>query len=518
MAATDLLKDDEIRRLVMEIVEGFVTECKGIEPHVLKTKLGPRWKLHDELLTSHILKQFGDRLYPGLPAFEIADKDAELSARNCVDAVVNGLRSLYGSKGPDSYHFPEIVRACNLDVTSPSDVRRVKIGLVLATELPCVSGSSGDGSFPVYSINVTDAILDFLPNDSAWDRAVRGRSGQLAPPTNVTIRVSADSPPKPPEPTRDFTNYSLSPRVNRILDEARRWLDTKNVLLVRVSSSRLLFAIADLGLDSGPLNAARFLNRWFATNAPEAYEEARTIYGQNHPYAASQPAGAAGATTNTYAIFERAREIAKETNRTETIHTRHLLGALLTCRAPDGGPAARGRIRGMGVQIEIIQRDFRAHLRQNENTDNQIAWDSILQLSPSPGAQSDGESTRALEDSTPKSGGTMPRRNRAEPASEIVGDSSHKNAGDTSGNANLPTVDDTSPSHGSGSSNDAHIVVEGTALRTSAYDDGIREAERDRPDSIYVSNVSDSPRIPWGLSLMWMPSPSFFVVKIRSPH
>ncbi len=229
-------------------------------------------------------------------------------------------------------------------------------------------------------IDVTRKGREYLKNCSIDGKAPRAQTirGQGAGGDEDNGAPLGAAPVQPSE-AAGVKGFSFSPTVIRIFEEARRWMDRDNILLVRVSTSRLLFAIADLGGDtSAPMNVTTgFFNGWLKEKDWEPYAEARKAYEREHPYAL-KPAGPNGVTENAEGVLRRAQEIADLTTSTNTIHARHLLAGLLTYRSSDGGPVARKRLEQMKVNLAALQRDFRDRLRRYPVEDDQAAWDRIL--------------------------------------------------------------------------------------------------------------------------------------------
>ena len=229
-----------------------------------------------------------------------------------------------------------------------------------------------------------------------------------APPGPGSERNS-DSAPVPPGSPNDRTAKAAAPPSNASSTSEFQFSHSADGVLARarnlatqsgrarVTSSCLLFALTESAGGERKANDTP----WFIRQAIERtgkYGEALNAFMTDatkgrQGSATLEPLGAVSA--NVRATLEAARSMAERTSRARTIHSRHLLAALLVAPAQSHEPAARMRLQRVGVDMAVLVRDFLLFLRAYAPTDNDAAWAAILGAAGAPMPESPPEPPRS---------------------------------------------------------------------------------------------------------------------------
>lgn len=174
-------------------------------------------------------------------------------------------------------------------------------------------------------------------------------------------------------------DLEFSVRANAVL--ARAWSLAELSKRGRVTSSCLLFALADPGPTSNP----QFLRDVLNENGRYIQEFERFMidgepYGGTFP---SLPGIQWRMTENAAATIEYAVRIAIRVTKSSVVHTRHLIAALITPEIK-GSDSVRERLKRLGVEQKTLCVELRKRVRSTARNDNPDQWDAILGISEPP--------------------------------------------------------------------------------------------------------------------------------------
>ncbi len=179
-------------------------------------------------------------------------------------------------------------------------------------------------------------------------------------------------------------NYKLlSPTSKIIVDDAAK-LAKQWVEIGALTTSCLLYAF----LGRGESEAKRFQTAKFFHDridekvSPDAIAEKRKEYSERmetyiRAWADIQTESCGQVVIVIIDVLKLASEFAIKTTRSETIHVRHLLVAMLLYSYPEYVPGYRKTINDLGLTVEWILEGFPEHLKRFKS-DDQEAWRRIL--------------------------------------------------------------------------------------------------------------------------------------------
>jgi hypothetical protein len=255
------------------------------------------------------------------------------------------------------------------------------------------------GSEPLHNLirSGNDVIELTMEQAAMLNRVIRARGGEAPPypPEEVAqgsdeSRVVSESPGTVTV-EQLFVDYSLPERrfskLTRDIVEQARVFAIQRGRGHELTSSCILFAIAELGTNSDPSSATHFFRRWINQFAPSGYEKSFADFLR--PTGSGQSYENTVLTFNCVSVIETSWKIAnsvrKQTGKSlmqtaselGEIYARDLLGAIIYEASLKPGLGAARRLAKMDVSLSNLRNDFLEVLSENLYDDIK-KWRSIL--------------------------------------------------------------------------------------------------------------------------------------------
>jgi len=180
MASVSAQSDPDVNAAIKRINDRFIRLGKGTPVHEVKTKLGTKRSVLDEIVKARVLQVIHESYFPTLVSIQMDDEDTtQLHCRECTTLVLNVLKRLYGEFGARTFSQAEILEAAKtFDRHAEADC--IRTGMLFATDFSRYRGtwSANDGG--VASLIVNEDIIDFNNFESAWAEEQRMRNSQAA--------------------------------------------------------------------------------------------------------------------------------------------------------------------------------------------------------------------------------------------------------------------------------------------------------------------------------------------------
>ncbi len=209
---------------------------------------------------------------------------------------------------------------------------------------------------------------------------------QLAAPTSAAPDDTS------PEPGVELPPYRFSPGLTRILDVALQIRARRKESDPELSSSAIMFAMLEAGrlrLQKGRPASTQWL---FDRIKPDRYRPVLDEYLAGplafEPRSREQvqhDLSSVSRTPNLIKVLRVASSLAMRSSSTDTIATRHLLGALLADRQATRVSKSVERLVAMGADPAQLREGLLGYVQDNHSQDSTAAWrESLLGSPPAP--------------------------------------------------------------------------------------------------------------------------------------